>query len=327
MLESLNRAVAPVEDAVVRVLPPPPIQGIGFAAGFTMQIEMLDNSFDFAKLQASSTRWWPMPDAQSTLRNWCMSPFRAAAPQYAIDLDRVKAQIAAGQRRSGVFDARRLSRFQLRRSVQQVRPHLPGLRAGRLGVPPRPEDIANLSVRNGRRHMIPLGTLVRSRRVGPSLISLYNFILRHHRRRAGAGLFAARRATDGRDRRPHAAAACGTEWSAMSYQENLVGNQMYIVFAMALLLVYLVLAGQYESWYRPLSVILAVPMSLIGPVLALTALKIDNNLYVQIGLVLLIALSAKNAILIVEFARELRAEGRSIAEAAVDAARAVSVLS
>ena len=92
--------------------------------------------------------------------------------------------------------------------------------------------------------------------------------------------------------------------------------------ALAILLVYLVLAGQYESWYAPMSVLLAVPLSLVGPVLVMLALRIDNNLYVQIGLVLLIALSAKNAILIVEVARELRAEGKAIVEAAFEAARA-----
>jgi HAE1 family hydrophobic/amphiphilic exporter-1 len=111
------------------------------------------------------------------------------------------------------------------------------------------------------------------------------------------------------------------EWTGLSYQEKLVGNQMYFVFGMALLLVYLVLAGQYESWYLPMSVLLAVPISLLGPVTALRALHIDNNLYTQIGIVLLIALSAKNAILIVEFARELRQDGKTLAEAAVEAAR------
>ena len=105
-------------------------------------------------------------------------------------------------------------------------------------------------------------------------------------------------------------------------REKVVGKQMYVVFALAMLLVYLVLAGQYESWLAPISVIMAVPLSLVGPVLTFSALKIDNNLYVQIGLVLLIALSAKNAILIVEVARELRAEGHSIVASAVDAARA-----
>src|SRR5262249_6815389 len=116
----------------------------------------------------------------------------------------------------------------------------------------------------------------------------------------------------------------GIQWSAMSYQEKIVGHQMYIVFGLALLLVYLVLAGQYESWDAPVSVILAVPLSFIGPVAALSLLAgsgLSNNLYVQIGLVLLMALSAKNAILIVEFARELRAEGKPVLDAALEAAR------
>src|ERR1043166_8219981 len=118
-------------------------------------------------------------------------------------------------------------------------------------------------------------------------------------------------------------AGTGYEWSALSYQEKLVGNQMYLVFGLGLLLVYLVLAGQYESWYAPLSIVLSVPLALVGPASALLGLKVDPNLYVEIGLILLIALSAKNAILIVEVARERRLkDGHPIVQAAVEAARA-----
>src|SRR5271166_6544051 len=118
----------------------------------------------------------------------------------------------------------------------------------------------------------------------------------------------------------------------MSYQEKEVGNQIYFVFGLALLLVYFVLAGQYESWILPLAVILGVPLALLGTVAALNYLGATNiaasqsggaatNLYTQIGLILLIALGAKNAILIVEYARQRRTEGLDIAEAAVEGAR------
>ena len=101
----------------------------------------------------------------------------------------------------------------------------------------------------------------------------------------------------------------GYEWTAMSYQEKAVGSQIYFVFGLAVLLVYFVLAGQYESWILPLSVILCVPLALIGTVGALTALGAANNLYTQIGLILLIALGGKNAILVVEYARAKTGRG------------------
>src|SRR5260370_13611082 len=115
----------------------------------------------------------------------------------------------------------------------------------------------------------------------------------------------------------------GYEWTAMSYQEKIVLNQIYYAFGLALLLVFLVLAGQSESWYAPISVILAVPLSLLGHMIVLAALRIENNLYTQIGIILLIALSAKNAILIVEVALELHVrDGKPLLESAVEAARA-----
>jgi hydrophobic/amphiphilic exporter-1 (mainly G- bacteria), HAE1 family len=105
----------------------------------------------------------------------------------------------------------------------------------------------------------------------------------------------------------------GYEWTAMSYQEKAAGSQGYFVFALALLLVYFVLAGQYESWIVPLAVILGVPLALLGTVSTLTVLGAANDVYTQIGLVLLIALGSKNAILVVEYARQRRAEGMECA--------------
>src|SRR5262249_4495949 len=157
----------------------------------------------------------------------------------------------------------------------------------------RPRDIENLSVRNQQGNMIPLGTVVKIEPiVGAPLISLYNL----YPSSSVIGLPAAGFSSGEAIRLMEQDAAetlpprTGSEWTAMSYQEKIVGNQMYFVFAMALLLVYLMLAAQYESWYAPLAVILSVPLALTGPVLVLETLHIDNNLYTQIGIILLIAL-------------------------------------
>src|SRR5439155_10323190 len=113
----------------------------------------------------------------------------------------------------------------------------------------------------------------------------------------------------------------GYEWTGIAYQEKRVGSEAVMVFGLAVLLVYLVLAAQYESWILPLAVILVVPLGLLGVVAAVNARGMDNNVYTQIGVVLIIALASKNAILIVEFARELRLAGRSVYDAATEAAR------
>jgi HAE1 family hydrophobic/amphiphilic exporter-1 len=113
----------------------------------------------------------------------------------------------------------------------------------------------------------------------------------------------------------------GYEWSGISYQEKQIGGEATLIFGLALTLVFLVLAAQYESWSSPAVIILAVPVALLGTAIALIMRGYENNLYTQIGIVLLIALASKNAILIVEFAGELRAQGKPILEAAVEASR------
>ncbi|MBN8900749.1 MAG: efflux RND transporter permease subunit, partial [Rhodospirillales bacterium] len=188
----------------------------------------------------------------------------------------------------------------------------------------RPSDIDQLKVRSDNGDMVPLGTLVTIRpSVGPALISLYNLYPTASVIGSQAAGFSSGQAMDLMEQVAKESLPPGTgyDWTAMSYQEKAVGNGLLYAFGLAILLVYLVLAGQYESWYSPISVILAVPLSLLGPVLVLNWLSLDNNLYTQIGVMLLIALSAKNAILIVEVAREARTlHGKSIVEAAVEGA-------
>jgi len=320
----LSKALSTV-DASVLVVPPPPIQGIGNDGGFTMQVELRDGSTDFAKLQSVTDAIVANAQSQSAIQ-LASTTFRAVAPQIRIDVDRVKAEtvhVSIDQ----VFAT--LSTYLGSTYVEQFNKFGRVFQVYAQADAPfrlRPRDIDNLYVRNQQGNMIPLGTLVAlTPIVGPPLITLYNL----YPSATIIGLPAAGFSSGEVLRLMEENAArtlppgATTEWTAMSYQEKVVGHQMYFVFAMALLLVYLVLAGQYESWYAPLSIIFSVPLALVGPVLVLSALRIDNNLYTQIGIILLIALSAKNAILIVDVARDRRLhENKSIIEAAVDAARA-----
>jgi HAE1 family hydrophobic/amphiphilic exporter-1 len=320
----LNESLEEIDEARILVVPPPPIQGIGNAAGATMQVELRDGSFDLQKLQAAINAIETNAQTQSSIQR-VMAPFRSSMPQYTVEIDRVKTEavhLTADQvfsTLSSYLGSAYVDQFNKFGRTFQIYAQADAQFRLRL------EDVQNMTVRNQDGNNIPLGTLIKiTPTIGPSLISLYNLY-------PSASLVAlpAPGVSTGQIMTLLEEIAARTlppgltyEWTAMSYQEKIVGGQMYVVFGLAMLLVYLVLAGQYESWFAPLSVILAVPLALLGPVSVLTALKIDNNLYVQIGLVLLIALAAKNAILIVEVARQLRHEGKAIIEAAVEAARA-----
>jgi hydrophobic/amphiphilic exporter-1 (mainly G- bacteria), HAE1 family len=324
MYQKLNAALSKLTQARITVVPPPPIQGVGNAGGFTFQIELKDGSFDLPKLQSITNAVVSAANGQSVLQR-VNTTFRASVPQLAIEVDRTKAEslhVTVQQ----VFDtltsylgSTYINQFnKFGRTFQVYTQADSQFRV-------RQSDVENLPVRNTDGNMIPLGTIVHFKSdVGASLISLYNLYPSSTIIGMPAAGYSSGEAMNLMEQiaNRELPRGSGYDWTAMSYQEKIVGGQMYLAFGLALLLVYFVLAGQYESWLLPLAVILAVPLSLVGPVSVFTALKIDNNLYVQIGLVLLIALSAKNAILIVEFARDLHLEGQEIVEAARAAARA-----
>jgi hydrophobic/amphiphilic exporter-1 (mainly G- bacteria), HAE1 family len=179
-------------------------------------------------------------------------------------------------------------------------------------------------VRNQNGDMIPLGTVAAIKETqGAAVIPLYNLVPSATINGSANDAYSSGQALATMEAIAARTLPAGVsyEWTAMSYQEKLAGNSTWFIFALALLLVYFVLAGQYESWITPAAVLLAVPLALLGTVGALLGLGVANNLYVQIGLVLLIALSAKNAILIIEMARQGRAAGKSIVEATVEASQ------
>ena len=319
----MNRSLHAITQAVVFALPPPPIQGIGNVGGFTMQVEIRNGDFDYGLLQNLADAVVRAGNAQSALQR-LNTTFRASAPQLSVTVDRTKAE-TLGITVGNVFSA--LSTYvgsnyaaqfnKFGHVFQLYTQALPSYRASAA-------DVRNLKVRAGNGTMTPIGTVVDIRDVqGPSLISLYNLYPSATVVGNPAPGFSSGEALDIMDQigQHELPSGTGSEWTAMSFQEKAVGSQMYFVFGLAILLVYFVLAGQYESWILPFAVILGVPLALLGTVGALTALGAANNLYTQIGLILLIALGSKNAILVVEYARQRRAEGMEIVAAAIEGAR------
>ncbi len=312
-----------LRDAQVGVLPPSPIPGLGNAFGFQMMVEDRAGA-GLGQLQQTVQSILQSAHNRTGFLRIGFTTFSAKSPQLYLDINRTMArslgveindisktlQTDLGSAYVNLFNKFNQS-FQVR--VQAEADYRSQL-----------DDISNLYVNNRAGQMVPLGSMVNIRRIlGSELITRYNLYpaapitgIAMPRFSSGEAMhlmenFASHSLPIGMD----------YEWSGLSYQETLVGNQAYFLFILSMLLVFLVLAAQYESWSDPIAIILTVPMALVGIMVALLARRFPVDLYTQIGLILMIALAAKNAILIVEFARELSAAGMAAEEAVVEATR------
>jgi HAE1 family hydrophobic/amphiphilic exporter-1 len=322
ILSNLLGRFQEVREAAIFAFPPPAIMGLGVAGGFQMQLEDR-GGVGVRELQQVLDEMVQDGNAQTGLQR-LQSTFRAGVPTIYADVDRVKAksmgvpldtifgtlQTALGS--AYVNDFNKFGRsYQVRVQADQ-----------RFRL--EPEDIRKLEVRDKQGQMVPLGTLVKvEKRLGPQIIPRYNLYPSATINGESAPGYSSGQALKLMEQMAERKlpTSMGTDWTGISFQEKRVGSQALYVFALAVLMVYLVLAAQYESWAMPAAVILVVPLALLGTVAAVAIRGMDNNIYTQIDIVLIIALASKNAILIVEFARELRAHGRPILEAAVEASR------
>jgi HAE1 family hydrophobic/amphiphilic exporter-1 len=322
ILDHLRAEFSVIESAVVYAFIPPAIDGLGVAGGFQMQLQDR-GAVGLGELQKVADEIIQDGNAQAGLMA-LNTTLRSNVPQLFVDVDRTKVK-TLGVPLSSVFNTLQaylgsayVNDFNKFGRTYQVRVQADGrFRAS-------PDDIKYLDVRNASGQMIPLGTVVDIKdTVGAQVILRYNLYPSAQINGEPAAGFSSGQALTLMEQMADAKLppSMGYAWTGMSYQEKLVGGEQFFIFALAVVFVFLVLAAQYESWTSPAAVIAVVPLAVLGVVIALTLRGMPNDTYTQIGIVLLVALACKNAILIVEFASEQRRAGLSIRESAIQAAR------
>lgn len=319
---SLNQKFAAIPESFIAVFPPPPVMGLGTLGGFKLQLE--DRAaLGYAELDKAKQAF--LEKARQTPElGPAFSSYEINVPQLDVDLDRVKAK-QLGVPVTEVFDTMQIylgsmyvNDFNRFGRVFQVR--------AQADAPFRAhaDDILQLKTRNAAGDMVPLSSLVTVKQTfGPEMVVRYNGYTAADINGGPAPGYSSDQAQAAAERVAAETLPRGVkfEWTDLTYQQILAGNAGLWVFPISVLLVFLVLAALYESLTLPLAVILIVPMSILAALTGVYLTGNDNNIFTQIGLMVLVGLSAKNAILIVEFARELEMSGRTPLEAAIEASR------
>ena len=311
-----------VKDAFIAIFPPPPVQGLGTIGGFKLQVEdRTDLGYDALDSAMKAIQGKAMQTPQLA---GVFSSYAVDVPQLQVDLDRTKAQ-QLGVDVQDVFDTMQiyLGSYYINDFNKFGRTYEVIAQADR-DFRATPDDILRLKTRNADGSMVPLGSIVTvSDTTGPESAMRYNAFRSADLNGANAPGYSTGQAQAAitqvlKETLPK---GMSYEWTDLTYQEILAGNTAILVFPICVLLVYLVLAAKYESLFQPMAVILIVPMCLLSAVTGVWLNGGDNNVFTQIGLFVLAGLACKNAILIVEFARELEMHGEGTLAAAIHAAR------
>jgi hydrophobe/amphiphile efflux-1 (HAE1) family protein len=311
-----------VKDAFIAIFPPPPVQGLGTIGGFKLQVEdRTDLGYDALDRTMKEVAGKAM---QSPALAGVFTSYAVNVPQINVDLDRTRA-MQLGVDVQDVFDSMQVylgsyyindfNRFG--RTYQVIAQADKQFRS-------RPDDILQLKVRNAAGEMVPLGSIVTvSDTTGPESAMRYNAFRSADLNGAAAPGYSSGQAQAAITQILQATLPKGMnyEWTDLTYQQILAGDTALLVFPVCVLLVYLVLAAKYESLFVPFAVILIVPMCLLSAICGVWISQGDNNVFTQIGLFVLAGLACKNAILIVEFARDLEIHGEATVPAAIHAAR------
>jgi hydrophobic/amphiphilic exporter-1 (mainly G- bacteria), HAE1 family len=311
-----------IEEAFIIAVPPPPVSGLGNSGGFKVQLQNRTGD-DVRGILAVAQQLMGQASQNSNVTG-VFTTFSANSPQVYLEIDRQKASIL-NVPIPNIFETLRINLgtayvndFNAFGRVYQVRAQADQ----RFRIDQ--EDINRLRVRSSTGALVPMGTIVEMREVsGPDLIQRYNMFTSVALQGSAAPGVSSGMALDTMEQliRQAQSPGMGFEWTEIAFQERQTGNTAIFIFALSVLFVFLVLAAQYESWSLPIAIILIVPLAVLSALIGVMLRGQDNNILTQIGLVVLVGLAAKNAILIVEFAKQAEMEGKTPIEAVVEACR------